>query len=154
LLEIPETFREPHDTKEVDMPGLEGLKLAEFLPLAPLHWVSILHYLVLIGTIAMLMSTGDQTPTLFLFVLAIEGLLTGVSLYANFFSFVLLFIWLARVAIFAIPIVIAGMGPTEATRSMSIFVALMAIPILVSTFITCSIQIAADPRLLVMNWCP
>jgi hypothetical protein len=136
------------------MPGLEGLELSAFLPYAPLHWVSIMHYLVLIGTIAMLMSTGDQTPTLFLFVLAIQGLLTGASLYANFFSIVLLFIWLARVAIFAIPIIIAGMGPTEETRSMSIFIVIMAAPILVSTFVTCSIPFAADPRLLALNWCP
>jgi hypothetical protein len=136
------------------MPGLEGLQLTEFLPYAPLHWVSILHYLVLIGTIAMLMSTGDQTPTLFLFVLVVQGVLTGASLYANFFSVVLLFVWLARVAIFAIPIVIAGMGPNEATRHLGVFIAIMAAPILVSTFITCSFRAAADPRLLAMGWCP
>jgi hypothetical protein len=136
------------------MPVLEGLKLAEFLPFAPLHWVSILHYLVLIGTIAMLMATGDQTPTLFLFVLVAQGVLTGASLYANFFSIVLLFVWLSRVAIFAIPIVIAGMGPTEATRQLGAFIAVVAAPILVSTFITCSFRLAADPRLLVMGWCP
>jgi hypothetical protein len=136
------------------MPGVEGLSLSEFLPVAPLHWVSIMHYLVLIGTIAMLMSTGDQTPTIFLFVLAALGLLTGVSLYANFFSIVLLFIWLARVAMVAIPLVIGGMGPTETTRSLGVFIAIVALPILVSTFVTCTVDILADPRLRMMGWCP
>jgi hypothetical protein len=136
------------------MPGVEGLSLSEFLPVAPLNWVSIMHYLVLLGTIAMLMSTGDQTPTIFLFVLAGLGLLTGVSLYANFFSVVLLFIWLARVAMVAIPIVIAGMGPTETTRSLGVFIAIVALPILVSTFVTCTVDILADPRLRMMGWCP
>jgi hypothetical protein len=112
------------------------------------------HYLVLIGTIAMLMSTGDQTPTIFLFVLATQGLLTGASLYANFFPVVLLFVWLARVAIFAIPVVIAGMGPTETTRSLGVFIAIMAAVILVSTFVTCTIDIAGDPRLRLIGWCP
>jgi hypothetical protein len=46
------------------------------------------------------------------------------------------------------------MGPTEATRSMSVVIAILALPILVSTFVTCSVDIVADPRLRVMGWCP
>lgn len=135
------------------MPAIPNIELSQFVPLAPLHWTSILHYLIILGAVLILSMSGEQAPILFLFMLAVLALLTTADLYVNLLGLSELFVFLARVVMFAIPIVIGGMGPSEQSRGLGILVAILALPVLVTTFLTCTIPLLADPRLLGMGWC-
>jgi hypothetical protein len=78
-------------------------------------------------------------------------LLTGADLYVDRFPMPRLFIFIIRVLILGIPILMAGMAPTEQTRNMSVLTAVLAFPILFVTFFSCVIPWLGDPRIL--SWC-
>lgn len=131
--------------------AMPNITAAQLLPTNPLHWTSILHYLVLALAIFSLVTSGDKASILHILILAMLALLTGADLYVDRISIPRLFVFIIRVLIMAIPLIMAGMAPTEQTRNISILTAVFAIPILFITFFSCVIQWLGDPRIL--SWC-
>jgi hypothetical protein len=131
--------------------AMPDITVAQLLPTAPLHWTSILHYLVLALAIFTLVTSGDKASILYILILATLALLAGADLYINRFPMPHVFIFIMRVLILGIPLILAGISPTEQTRSLSVVTALLAFPILVMTFFSCWIPFLGDPR--IMSWC-
>ncbi len=132
---------------------MPNISLSVFYPTAPLNWISILHYLILIATIYMLVTAGEKTPLLYIIVLGAQALATGASLYIDKVTLAPLFAFLTRVMMVAVPLILAGWSPTENTRSAGVMTAIIASPILAMTFLSCTIRIIADPRIINMGWC-
>lgn len=130
---------------------MPDIAISEFLPMAPLHWTSIMHYLVLITAIISLLGSGDDAPMLYILALFAVALLTATSLYLNFLSLPRLFVFLIRVIMLAFPLILAGMGPTESTRQFGILMALVSAPILAITLFGCLLGTLGDPRIAL--WC-
>ena len=126
--------------------------LEELIPLFPLHWTTILHYLLLLGAIIMLTVSGDQASIFFTAVLAIFALLVAADLYSQLLNIDRLFIFLIRIMMLALPIVFAGMAQVEEVRQLGVVMAALAVPIVVMTFLTCWLGPSiGDPR--VWGWC-
>ena len=124
----------------------------DLIPLYPLHWTTILHYLLLIGAILLLTISGDQATILFTVVLAIFALLVAADLYSQLLEIDRLFIFLMRIVFFALPIIVGGMADVEEVRQLGFLLAALALPILVMTFLTCWVGPSiGDPR--VYSWC-
>lgn len=130
---------------------MPNISTADLLPTAPLNWISILHYIVLMIAIFTLITSGDKASILNILVLGALALLAGADLYIDRFPMPRLFVFIIRVLIVAIPIIMAGMSPTEQTRNLSIVTAVLAFPILFVTFFSCMIPFLGDPR--IMSWC-
>ena len=125
--------------------------LAQALPVAPLHWTSIAHYIILLGALTMMMISGDETPMVFIITLLVWALLTAASLYIDRLPLPDLFTFLTRVLILGIPLMLTGLGPNEQTRQIAIFMAIVAVPLLVTTLLGCWFGFLMDPRLAI--WC-
>jgi hypothetical protein len=123
----------------------------QLLPTAPLNWISILHYIVLLLTIFTLVTSGDKASILYILILGTLALVAGADLYIDRFPMPRLFIFIMRVILVGVPIMLAGMSPTEETRNLSVVIAIFAFPILVMTFFSCWIPLLADPR--IKAWC-
>jgi hypothetical protein len=131
---------------------MPNIQFADLIPHYALHWTTILHYLALLGVIAILTTSGDKSSVLFTLVLAALALLIGASLYTHLLGISRVFIFLIRVLIFGIPVVIAGMAPNEQARAFGVAVAILGLPLLILVFFTCWIgQPIGDPRL--WGWC-
>ena len=124
------------------------ISLATFQPPGGwLHYLNILHYLLLLGGILLLGASGSKSPLLFIIVTAVLMLITAADLYSNLLGLSLFIVFLMRVGMFGIPVVIAGLGPTERARGLGILVAILAFPILVALFLGAWFPILSDPRL-------
>jgi hypothetical protein len=121
------------------------------LPTAPLQWTSILHYIVLVSALFILITSGDKASIFYILILATLALLTGADMYVDRLAIPRLFIFIIRVLILGIPLILAGISPTEQTRSLSGLTAFLASPILAVTFFTCFLGDLGDPRLV--SWC-
>lgn len=131
---------------------MPNIPLTTMIPAYALHWTSILHYLLLLSTLAVLTVSGDQATVLFTLVLASLALITGADLYAQLIKFNRIFIFLIRVYMVGVPIVIAGMAPVEGTRVLGVLMVLFSAPLLGMVFATCAVGTPiGDPRLL--TWC-
>jgi hypothetical protein len=130
---------------------MQAFDFSQLIPPYPLHWTTILHYLILLVTIFLLTASGDKTPTVFIFVLAVLALADGADLYAGLIHLAQIFIFLIRVILFGVPVVIAGMAPTEQSRSMGVLLAILGAPLLALTFVSCMLGPIGDPRIL--GWC-
>ncbi|GAB4474689.1 MAG: hypothetical protein Kow00124_14920 [Anaerolineae bacterium] len=125
--------------------------LSIVLPISPLNWTSIAHYLILVGALVMLLASGDKAPMGFIFILLALALLTAASLYIDRLAVDRLWVFLIRVGVLGIPLILIGLGPTEQTRQVALVISLIAIPIMVSTLLGCRFPILVDPRLA--GWC-
>ncbi|MBN1120230.1 MAG: hypothetical protein JXJ17_04075 [Anaerolineae bacterium] len=125
---------------------MPDIPVSDLIPQYTWHWTTILHYLLLLGTIALLTTASDQASLIFTLVLAALGLLIAVDLYANLIRIPLLILYLIRILIFIIPVITAGMGGNEATRQLSVGVAIIAFPLLVLTFASGFLGPFGDPR--------
>ncbi|MBN1310906.1 MAG: hypothetical protein JXB30_05745 [Anaerolineae bacterium] len=132
------------------MPDI-NISTADLMPTAPLHWTSILHYIVLVSALFLLITSGDKASLLHIFILAALALVTGADLYIDRLEMPRLFIFIFRVLILGIPLILTGISPTEQTRSFSVFTAIVAAPILAMTFFSCVVPFLGDPR--IMSWC-
>src|SRR5690349_3968027 len=132
---------------------MPNFSFAALTPTAPLNWISILHYIVLLATVYMLVTAGEKTPLLYIIVLGLQAMCVGASLYIDKVQIARLFAFLFRVGMVAIPLVLAGWSPTENTRSAGVMTAILAAPVLAMTFLSCLIPIIADPRIYNMGWC-
>lgn len=133
-------------------------EVSAFIPLSPWHWTTIIHYLLLLGALYLLMASGDNTPVLYLIVVAVMAILVGADLYSNLLGLGKLeagrlIIFLLRVFIFGIPALIGGLATAEDTRAVAIGLAVFAaLPLIAITFLTCPLGIPlGDPRIL--DWC-
>jgi hypothetical protein len=130
------------------MPNITANQL---LPSFPLHWTSILHYIVMAIAIFTLVTSGDKASILNILILGALAMFTGADLYIDRISMPRLVIFVVRVLILGIPLIMSGMSPTEQTRNLSIVTAVFAFPILAITFFSCVIPFLGDPR--IMSWC-
>ena len=124
-----------------------------FYPTAPLNWITILHYLILLATVYMLVTSGEKTPLLYIMVLAFQALCAGASMYIDRVTVLPVFAFLTRVGIVGIPLILAGWSPTENTRAAGVGTAFLGAPVLAMTFLSCLIPFLADPRIINMGWC-
>lgn len=132
---------------------MPNIPISMLTPPFPLHWTSILHYILLLGTLAVLVTSGDKTSILFIILLGVLALIIGADLYLTRIYMPRIFVFLIRVVMVGLPAILAGMSPSEQTRALSGIMALVASPILVLTFFTCNLgPVFGDPRII--NWCP
>jgi len=125
---------------------MPNFDLTQLIPQYTWHWTTILHYLLLLGTIVVLTTASDQASLLFTIVLGFLALLIAVDIYANLIHIPRLFLYLGRIVIFGIPVITAGMGGTEATRQVSVGLAILAFPLLVLPFLSAFLGPLGDPR--------
>ncbi len=131
------------------MPNLDYSLL---IPYYTWHWTTILHYLILLGALAMLFFSGEEVGMVFILAVALLGLLTGLDLYINFVNPLRVIVFFIRVGIFALPIVTAGSAKREDIRVIGAITAFVALPLLALTFLSCVFgPPLADPRIL--HWC-
>jgi hypothetical protein len=131
---------------------MSTITLAEIIPAYPLHWTTIIHYIMLLGMLVILTFSGEEANLLFTLILALLALLVGADLYATELGLDRLFIFLIRVLLLGIPILIAGMAPRGNTRTIGIVLVVLAAPLLFFTFFTCALPPSiGDPRML--PWC-
>ena len=132
---------------------MPSFPVSSLIPPFTWHWTTILHYLMLLGALSALALAGDESSLFLTTVLAIFALLVGADLYLPLLSIQRVFIFLIRVAIFGLPIVIAGLAPTEQSRATGVGLAVLSVPLLALTFLTCYIgsDPFIDPRIL--SWC-
>src|SRR5258705_13415781 len=116
-----------------------NIPVQQLIPLAPLHWTSILHYGLLLITLYMLVTSGDKTPLMYIIILGVEAMLVGADLYIDKVALTGIFIFLIRTVMTAIPIIMAGWSPTETARSAGVMGAILAAPILLLTFFSCNL---------------
>jgi hypothetical protein len=62
------------------MPNFEWSML---IPFAPLHWTTIVHYLILAGTLFVLVASQSNVSIFYIFFLAALAICTGADLYSN-----------------------------------------------------------------------
>lgn len=131
------------------MPNLDYRLL---IPYATWHWTTILHYVVLLGALAMLFFSGEEEGLMFILIVALLGLLTGLDVYINYVNPLRVIVFFIRVGMFALPIVCAGTAKGEDIRVIGGLTAFVAMPLLALTFLSCVLgPPLADPRL--WHWC-
>ena len=121
------------------------------LPRYPLHWTTIIHYVLLLSALVILTIASDKAGVFFTILLAIFALTVGANMYSYLLSVPRFFIFLLRVVILGLPLVIAGMGELEEVRAVGFFMGALALPLLVSTFVGCWFPVLNDPR--IAYWC-
>jgi len=130
--------------------------LSQLQPTAPLHWISILHYILLILSIVLLLTLTDKSSTLFVVIIGAEAFLVAGSLYIDKISLPDLVVFFIRVGMAVIPILLAGLSPKEQNRSAAIAAAIAAAPVLAMTFFSCNPSLPrflVDPRIINLGWC-
>lgn len=131
---------------------MPAIQFADLIPLYPLHWTTIIRYVALLIALGILIFAGDEANIMFTLVLAMFAIVIGADLYSPMLHVSRLFIFLIRVLTLALPLVIAGMAPTEGTRGMGFILVAIGIPLLGLMFLTCVFgPTLGDPR--VWGWC-
>lgn len=137
------------------MPELPDL--SQYIPYI-WHWTTIMHYLLLIGTIFLLFASGDDTSMIYLIVVAALAIIIAFSLFISRLPLSTkeigrLTIFLLRVGMMGIPALIAGLGRNDAVRAGGLIMAVgLALPLVAITILTCPLGPGiGDPRLT--NWC-
>lgn len=125
--------------------------VSQFIPLFPLHYTTIINYLLLLGTVFTLAIAGGDadTPLSFIFIMAIMAGLIGTNLYINFFPGIpRIAIFLGRVALFAIPVVLTGLSPNQQSRGLGALLAAIGFPLFVLIFVNPYMPpFLVDPRI-------
>lgn len=130
------------------MPDFEW---AQLIPIAPLHWTTIIHYLILLGAFFILIASQSDVSLVYIFILAGVAIVTGADLYSNLINFPRFVIFMLRVAMVGLPLIIAGIAPAEELRGIAIILGALGFVIFAITFLTCFIPFLADPR--IVHWC-
>src|SRR5690349_13288256 len=90
------------------------------VPIAPWHWTTIFHYLILLGTLFILVASQSNVSVIYIFILASLAVVTGADLYANVIPGLPRFvIFMFRVGMVGIPFIIAGLAPVEDLRMIA-----------------------------------
>jgi hypothetical protein len=123
------------------------------IPFAPLHWTTIFHYIILLGTLFILVASQSNVGIIYIFFLAALAVVTGADLYSNVIPGLPRFvIFMFRVGMVGIPFIISGLAPVEDLRMVAIILGFLGFVIFSMTFLSCAIPALADPRIL--SWCP
>ncbi len=130
------------------MPSIDPSLL---IPVAPLHWTSILHYLILLGALAILVGSQSDVSLFFIFALATLALITGGDLYANLINLPRFLIFMFRVGMVGIPFLLAGFASNQELRGIAILVGIMGFVLFTLIFLSCLVPLMADPRII--GWC-
>jgi hypothetical protein len=131
---------------------MPNITFEQIIPPYPLHWTTIIHYVYLLATIALLAIGGERTSLLFTLLLSLMALATGVDLYSNLIQFPRFFVFIDRVLMLGLPIIIVGMTSEDFARVIGIVNAAIGLVLVVLVFFTCSLGPGfGDPR--VWAWC-
>lgn len=128
-----------------------SFELSSVLPIAPLHWTSIMHYLLLLGALAMLFVSSGNSSNGFVITIMALALVTAASLYIDRLPLTRLYVFLIRVGLAAMTMLLAGLGPNKFSRQMGLLISLFSLPLLTSTFLGCMVSVLMDPR--IASWC-
>jgi len=129
---------------------MPNIALQQIIPPDPWHWTTIFNYLLVLVALGTLVTAGgdDETPLSFLFSLAVLAAMVGLNLYIPFFPIPIFFIFFYRVAMFAIPVILAGLSPTESSRQLGVLMSVIAFPLFIMIFGNPYVPLfLKDPRL-------
>ena len=129
----------------------QGFELVQLIPVAPLHWTSILHYVILLGALLILVSSQSDVSIAFIFSLAALALVTAGDLYSNLINMPRFVIFIFRVGMVGVPLIIMGIAPSDDTRGLSIILAVLGFMLFAVVFLTCLAPAFGDPR--IVGWC-
>lgn len=122
-----------------------------FVPYKPLHWTSIIHYLVLLGALYILVASQSNVTIPFLILVSVLAFCTVASLYsANIPGVPELFVFIFRTLMVGLPFTIAGITKQEDLRGVGVILGILASLLFLSMLLVCSPPIG-DPRLY--RWC-
>jgi len=131
---------------------MPNINWSEFTPMAPLHWTTIIHYLLLLGAVGILLTSGDKVNNFYILIIAAFAISVGIDLYVDRISLYRIAVFVVRVAMVGIPLSIAGIAPTDANRNLGGLCAFLALIILALTFFNCFLPWPIpDPRIIA--WC-
>ncbi len=125
--------------------------IASLLPLAPLHWTTIMHYLLILSALVMLFVSTAKSDNGFVITIMGLALVTAASLYLDRLHLQMLYIFLIRIGLATMTMLLAGLGPNDKARQLGLVASLFSLPLLASTFLGCMVTILMDPRLA--GWC-
>lgn len=111
------------------------ISLEMLIPAQPLGPMAILHYLVILGALWMVISAGDEGTLLNTVAAFGIALMAVANLYATLLGVPGIVIFGFRIIMVMLCIVMIGMAPNPRARTFSIFLALLALPILAVLFI-------------------
>jgi hypothetical protein len=130
---------------------VQGFELTSLIPIAPLHWTSILHYVILLGALVILVSSQSDVSLAFIFWLAALALVTAGDLYSNLIAIPRFVIFMFRVGIVGIPLILSGIAPSDDTRGLAVVLGVLGFALFAMIFLTCFIPFLGDPR--IVGWC-
>jgi hypothetical protein len=121
------------------------------IPPSPLHWTSILHYIILVGALYILITSQSDISLPFIILLTVLAVAAGGSLYAGKIPGIPAFlIFMLRTAVVGIPFTVAGITRQEEVRSVAIVLGVLGVLLFISMLIPCT-PLIGDPRL--SGWC-
>lgn len=130
---------------------MANIDWAQLIPVAPLHWTTIIHYLIILGALFILIASQSDVSLVFIFILAGIAIVTGADMYSNLINFPRFVIFMLRVGMVGLPLIIAGIAPAEELRGLAIIMGALGFIIFAITFLTCFLPFLADPR--IAHWC-
>jgi len=130
---------------------LQSFELASLIPIAPLHWTSILHYVILIGALVILVSSQSDVSLAFIFFLAVLALVTAGDLYSNLIAIPRFVIFTFRVGMVGVPLILSGIAPSDDTRGLAVVLSILGFALFSVVFLTCPVPFLGDPR--IVSWC-
>lgn len=130
---------------------LQGFELSSLIPISPLHWTSIFHYVILLGALVILISSQSDVSLAFIFFLAALALVTAGDLYSNLIAIPRFLIFTFRVAMVGVPLILSGIAPSDDTRGLAVILSIVGFALFAVVFLTCMIPFLGDPR--IAGWC-
>lgn len=131
---------------------MPNINWTQFYPMSPWNWTTIVHYLLLVGAVAMVFTSGAKASNLYILIIAAFALVVGTDLYIDRLALYRFFVFIIRVAMVGVPLIIAGIAPTDANRTLGGIAAFLAVLLLLLTFFNCFMPpFMQDPRIVV--WC-
>jgi hypothetical protein len=127
---------------------MPDITLNQMLPSFPTHWTSIFHYIILLATLFILMSSRSDVSIIFIIVLGALAMATGADLYAERIPAVGCFaIFMFHAAMVGLPLLLGGLSPSEETRGIAVVTGLaFGVPLFASLFLGYFIDFLGDPR--------
>ncbi len=129
----------------------QGFELVQLIPVAPLHWTSILHYIILLGALTILVASQSDVSLAFIFFLAALALVTAGDLYSNLINLPRFVIFIFRVGMVGVPLIVMGISPSDDTRGLAIILSVLGFLLFAVVFLTCPVPFLGDPR--IVGWC-
>lgn len=105
------------------------------IPTAPLHPITILHYLLVLGALGLVIFSGDEGGTMFTALAGGIAFAAVVNIYGRLFGLPGFVLFIVRVLMVMFAVILTGTAPSEKTRSYAIILVLLALPILFVLFI-------------------